>query len=39
MLFCSDAPLSLNPLVVVVAEVDKGVGEPPRSQLITNAPI
>ena len=37
VLFCSDAPLFLNSLVVVVAEVDRDVGEPPTSQSITNA--
>ena len=41
MLFCSDAPLFFNSLVVVVVavEVDRSVGEPPTSQSITNAPI
>ena len=37
MLFCSDAPLSLNALEV--AKVVSGVGKPPTSQSITNAPI
>ena len=39
ILFCSDAPLFLNPLVMVVAEVDRDVGEPPTSPSITNALI
>ena len=43
ILFCSDAPLFLNPLVVVVsvvvAEVETDVGEPATSQSITNALI
>ena len=39
ILFCCDAPLFLNPLVMVVAEVDRDVGEPPTSQSITNALI
>ena len=37
MLFCSDAPLSLDPLVV--AEVVRDVGKPPTLQSITNASI